>query len=166
MAPEIDETRQPGESPENLVMRLATAKVQALVSRFNHGLIIGSDQVAALGDDILTKPVTLEKATAQLARQSGKTVCFYTSVCVLNAQTGNLVTDLVTTSVRFRQLSDQQIRSYLERESPFDCAGSFKAEGLGIVLFDSIESTDPTALIGLPLIALGKLLSRQKLEFI
>jgi len=165
-SPAIDETVLPGESPAQLAPRLAATKALVLSRIYTNHLIIGSDQVASLDGKILNKPSTLANAEVQLRKQSGRTVQFITSVCLLNSATGEHSGESVLTEVRFRELTPVQIRHYLESERPFDCAGSFKAEGLGIVLFEALRSEDPTALIGLPLIALRRLLSAQDLEFI
>ena len=158
-APNIDETAQVGEPPDRLVRRLALAKARALASTYADHLLIGSDQVAVNGGQTLGKPGDRGRAMAQLVAASGRTVQFVTSVCVLESRSGRHATEVVTCSVVFRQLSAAQIAAYVERETPFDCAGSFKAEGLGIALFERIVTTDPTALTGLPLIALTRMLA-------
>ncbi|WP_187287335.1 Maf family protein [Kangiella koreensis] len=155
ISPDIDETPFPDEEPIELVARLAQQKALAIAVSHPEALVIGSDQVCVLNNQILGKPGTMDKAIEQLKACSGQTVTFYTSLCVTNANETAQNTTVVATKVRFRQLSDKEIISYLEKEQPFDCAGSFKCEGLGIVLFEAIESKDPTALIGLPLIALA-----------
>ena len=157
-APDINENHQPGERPENLVRRLAEEKARALAGQYPNHLIIGSDQVAVLGEQILGKPHDMRRAQTQLEAASGNSVTFLTGLCLLNSASNLLQTDCVTFTVHFRQLGHERIRRYLEIEQPFDCAGSFKAEGLGIVLFDAIHSADPTALVGLPLIATARLL--------
>lgn len=157
-APEIDETPTPGESPEQLVLRLATSKAQALAATYPHSLIIGSDQVAELDGKIITKPETHTKATQQLRDCSGKIVRFHTGLTLLNSKTGNTQSTDSITEVHFRELNSAEIESYLRREQPYDCAGSFKAEGLGICLFNAINSNDPSSLIGLPLIQLTSML--------
>ena len=158
MAPGIDERPLAGESPADLAARLAEAKARALVERCPNALIIGSDQTAACGDFVLGKPGTFAAAREQLRRLSGRTAHFHTAVTVLNAANGAAATRTTITEVVFRTLSPAQIDRYLEREAPYDCAGSFKSEGLGIVLFNAVRSDDPTALIGLPLIHLCALL--------
>jgi len=158
LAPDIDETALPGESPRELVKRLAVAKARA-VGDLQPGLIIGSDQVAAADSDILGKPGSHERAAAQLAFLSGKRVSFYTGLCLLNSMSGELQVDQVPFHVRFRTLSSQQIERYLRTEQPYNCAGSFRSEGLGITLFERMEGDDPTALIGLPLIRLTRMLA-------
>lgn len=157
IAPDVDEQPLPGEAPAARAARLATAKAAA-VSQHRDAVVIGSDQVAALGDTILHKPGSSDNAHEQLRASSGNTVDFHTSLCVLDGREGRLQTHTDHTRVVFRALSDEEIRHYVARERPFDCAGSFKSEGAGIALFERIESEDPTALIGLPLIALARLL--------
>lgn len=158
-APLVEETAQAGELPRDLAWRLAQAKAQD-VARQSSGdaLVIGSDQVAELNGQALGKPGTHERATTQLRAMRGQRVLFHTAVCVVRPQTGYVGTQLNTVTVTFRHLSDEDIETYLQAERPYDCAGSAKAESLGIVLLDAIESDDPTALIGLPLIATSQLL--------
>lgn len=158
VAPDIDEARLPGESPEALVRRLSEAKARALAGQFPQHLIIGSDQVATIGDDILTKPGNYDNAFLQLKLQSGKQVRFLTGLALLDSASGKCEVDIVPTDVVFRDLDDDEITSYLQRDEPYQCAGSFRSEGLGIVLFDGIHNTDPSALIGLPLIRLCQML--------
>ena len=155
--PEVDESPLPGESPTALAERLAIAKASVIAEREPMAFVIGSDQVAELEGRPLGKPGTRDGALAQLGAMSGRAVHFRTAVCVRHAkQAPRLATD--TTTVRFRTLSFAEIERYVDMEQPLDCAGSFKSEGLGITLFDAIETTDPTALIGLPLIATARLL--------
>ncbi len=154
----VDETPMPDESAENLAIRLSIAKARAVASVFTNHLIIGSDQVAACGDRLIGKPGSCEKAFEQLKTQSGRQVRFYTGICVYDSATGNYLTDIDCCDVYFRELSDSQIRRYLEIDQPFNCAGSFKSEGYGITLFNKIQGEDPNALIGLPLIKLIELL--------
>lgn len=156
----VDETPFPGESPEQLAMRLSQAKATALSAIYPNHLIIGSDQVAICGNKWLNKPGERTQAIRQLQAQSGKSVRFYTGVCVLNSANGQSLSDIDICSVHFKTLSDRQIERYVDMEKPFDCAGSFKSEGLGIALFSRIEGDDPNALIGLPLIKLTGLLAR------
>ncbi len=158
IAPDIDEQPLPGEAPAARAARLAAAKAAAVSKQHRDAVVIGSDQVAALGDTILHKPGSSDNAHEQLRASSGNTVDFHTSLCVLDGREGRLQTHTDHTRVVFRALSDEEIRHYVARERPFDCAGSFKSEGAGIALFERIESEDPTALIGLPLIALARLL--------
>ena len=157
-APDINESRQPNESAEALVRRLSQEKAHALSSIHPHHLIIGSDQVAVLGERILGKPHTLERAREQLLAASGNSVTFLTGLHLLNSSTGQQQTDCIPFTVHFRPLSEAQIMRYLNAEQPFDCAGSFKAEGLGISLFRSTEGSDSNSLIGLPLIRLVDML--------
>lgn len=158
-APDIDESAHPGEKPSALVRRLSEAKARAIGATCQ-GLIIGSDQVATTGDDILGKPGTHEKAIEQLEYLSGKRVCFHTGLCLLNTETDTADVEVVPFHVQFRQLDDRQIENYLQADKPYNCAGSFKSEGLGITLFERMEGDDPTALIGLPLIKLTTMLHK------
>ncbi|HED15445.1 MAG TPA: septum formation inhibitor Maf [Gammaproteobacteria bacterium] len=157
-APDVDETHLPGESPQDLVKRLSVAKAQAVASQFADALIIGSDQVAVLDGDILGKPGNHDRAVEQLCRASGRCVRFYTGLCLYNSKTNQYQLDVVPFEVVFRKLTDQQIERYLQREQPYNCAGSFKSEALGITLFEAMRGDDPTALIGLPLIRLTGML--------
>ena len=156
-APDIDESAHPGEKPSELVRRLSEAKARA-IGASRQGLIIGSDQVATTGDDILGKPGSHEKAVEQLQYLSGKSVCFYTGLCLLNTETDTARVEVVPYTVLFRRLDDSQIENYLRADEPYNCAGSFKSEGLGITLFERMEGDDPSALIGLPLIQLTTML--------
>lgn len=155
--PEVDETPRPGEPPASLALRLAAAKARAIAALHADAVVIGSDQVASCDGRALGKPGTREAAIAQLQAMSGREAVFLTAVAVA-APGGGLDTALDTTTVRFRPLSDDEIARYVDAERPLDCAGSFKCEGLGIALFEAIESRDPTALVGLPLIATARLL--------
>lgn len=157
--PEVDEQPMPGESPATLALRLAAAKAAAVAASRPGALVLGSDQVASCDGRILGKPGTREAAIAQLQRMSGREAVFLTAVAL--ARDGQVEQALDTTTVRFRGLSSDEIVRYVDAESPLDCAGSFKSEGLGIVLFESVESRDPTALVGLPLIATARLLRAQ-----
>ncbi len=157
-SPRVDETPLPGEAPSALALRLAQAKALDVATQLRARgmgdvLVIGSDQVADLNGAALGKPGHLEGALAQLQAMRGREVAFHTAVSIMRPLTRYEATRLVSVRVRFRQLSDDEILAYLHAEQPFDCAGSAKAETLGIVLLDAIESSDPTALIGLPLIA-------------
>jgi septum formation protein len=155
--PEVDESPNPDESPIALAERLAIAKAGVIAERQPAAFVIGSDQVAELDGKPLCKPGTRDGAIAQLGAMSGRAVHFRTAVCVGHGeQASRLAID--TTTVRFRTLSFAEIERYVDAEQPLDCAGSFKSEGLGITLFDAIETHDPTALIGLPLIATARLL--------
>lgn len=159
--PQTDETPQPGESPESLALRLAEAKARAVAGEFPQALIIGSDQVATADGRIYGKPGTHERAVAQLRELSGKTVNFFTALCLFNAATGAAEVRGVPTLVGFRDLADSEIDNYLRREPAYNCAGSAKSEGLGIALLRSMQGDDPNALVGLPLIALCDMLRRQ-----
>lgn len=158
--PAVDESRQAGEPAAALVQRLALAKARQVASRFPGALIIGSDQVACIDDDILSKPGNFSNAQRQLQRCSGQRVRFETGLCLLDSTSGNY--DLLCESyqVVFRALSHREIDAYLHREQPYDCAGSFKAEGLGICLFSALDGKDPNTLVGLPLISLSGLLRK------
>lgn len=159
-APEADETPQSGESTTNLVRRLALLKARALADDYPDALIIGSDQLAVINGSPLGKPGNASRAAEQLRLASGACVEFLTSVCLLDWARQRYELEVVATTVRFRELNEGQIRNYIDRERPLDCAGSFKCEGLGIALFESITSNDPSALVGLPLIALAGMLAR------
>lgn len=159
-SPNIDESPHPGEEATALVQRLATAKACALRKQFLQHLIIGSDQVAVLDGQIIGKPGNAAAAVRQLQVASGRSVVFYTGLCLLDSASKQLQVDCVPFTVHFRELSDSQIKRYVEKEQPFNCAGSFKSEGLGISLFRSTEGEDATALVGLPLIRLCDMLNR------
>lgn len=158
VAPDVDETPLPGEAPSALALRLALAKAHAVAQRHPNAVVIGSDQVADLAGEPLGKPGTHERAVAQLQRMRGQTVVFQTALAVVCLATGFAQQDLAPVRVRFRDLSDAEIERYLRIEQPYDCAGSAKSEGLGIALLDAIDSDDPTALVGLPLIRTCRLL--------
>lgn len=159
VAPEVDETPGTDESPEHLCARLSAAKAENIALRFPQALVIGSDQVAELDGRALGKPGNRERARAQLAAASGKSVRFHTGVCIWRAASARQAMHIDVTEVRFRSLSGTMIENYLDREPAWDCAGGFKCEGLGISLFEAIRCDDPTALIGLPLIAVARLLA-------
>ncbi|MEW6999609.1 nucleoside triphosphate pyrophosphatase [Colwelliaceae bacterium BS250] len=159
--PNIDETALENESPEKLVARLALQKALKVKEQFTQGLIIGSDQVAVCDDNILGKPHNFENAVKQLTSFSGKTVTFLTGLCLLNAETGNSQVIVEPFDVSFRELSLEEISHYLHAEQPYNCAGSFKSEALGICLFSSLQGDDPNTLIGLPLIRLHQLLKNE-----
>jgi septum formation protein len=165
-SPGVDETPRRGEPPAETALRLAQAKAQAGAERFPQALVIGSDQVAEVEGHRLDKPGNHERAAAQLGLLSGRCADFHTAVAVLDAASGRMQARLVPTRVRFRVLTAPQIDAYLRNEQPFDCAGSAKSEGLGIALLQSIDSTDPTALIGLPLIALTEMLQASGFEIL
>ncbi|MGL4251310.1 MAG: Maf family protein [Aeromonas sp.] len=160
IAPEVDELPLAGESAQELVARLARAKAQAIAAHHDHGLIIGSDQVCVCDGRILGKPGTVDNAVGQLMAAQGRSVIFYTGLCVLDATTGEAHQLIEPFTVHFRHLDEAAIRRYVAAEMPLDCAGSFKCEGMGIVLFTALEGRDPNALIGLPLIGLIELLER------
>ena len=159
--PDIDESPLPGETPQATAERLAVEKARAVAGQFEDALIIGSDQVAHMGDTRFGKPGTVERAVAQLQSMSGRTVVFHTALAVLNTRSGRVQLDAVPTEVRFRSLSSDEIVRYVNKELPLDCAGSAKSEGLGITLLDALAGDDPNALIGLPLIALARMLRNE-----
>ena len=158
VAPEADESPLAGESPAETAERLSEAKARAVAERFPASLIIGSDQVAHIGEQRFGKPGTRDKAIAQLRAMSGKSIVFHTGLCLLNTSTGRLHRRGVPTEVRFRELSDAEITRYLDREDALNCAGSARSEGLGIALMEYMRGDDPNALVGLPLIALADML--------
>ena len=158
VSPEVDETPLPGETPQALAQRLALAKAHAVAARFPEAVVIGSDQVADLDGEPLGKPGDHVRAIAQLQRMRGRTLIFQTAVAVVCSASGFSAHDIAPVRVTFRQLSDEAIEAYLRAETPYDCAGSAKSEGLGIALLDAIDSDDPTALIGLPLIRTCRML--------
>ena len=160
-APAVDETALPGEAARETALRLAQAKACAVAPDCPAALIIGCDQVAVLDGVSLGKPGNHANAVAQLKAMRGKSVLFHTALALLNAGTGALQTAEVPTTVRFRQYGDAEIEHYLEKERPYDCTGSAKIEGLGIVLVESVHSSDPTALIGLPLMQLAAMLRNE-----
>jgi len=160
-APNVDETPKAGETGADCAARLSRLKAQAVADRYASALIIGSDQVAECNGRRLDKPGDVERAIEQLSWTSGKRAVFSTAVTVLNTASGNEQTRIVPTTVSYRNLSRAEIERYLQQEVAIDCAGSAKAEGLGIALLDSIEGADPTALIGLPLIALCTMLRNE-----
>ena len=166
VAPDVDETPLPQESPIDLAERLALAKAKAVAAQFPQAVVIGSDQVADLNGQSLGKPGTHDKAVAQLRMMRGQTVVFQTAVAVVCKETGFEQCSLATVRVKFRDLTDDEIENYLRIEQPYDCAGSAKSEGLGIALLDSIDSDDPTALIGLPLIRTCQMLRAAGIELL
>jgi septum formation protein len=163
-APDIDETALPAETPAQTAVRLAEAKARAVAARFPKALVIGSDQIADCAGQPIGKPGNRDAAVAQLRALSGKTVVFHTGLALVDAASGRCHAALVDVASTFRSLQSADIDAYLDREAPFDCAGSVKVEGLGIALFERIESDDPTALIGLPLIALSRLLREEGVD--
>ncbi|MDH5484636.1 MAG: Maf family nucleotide pyrophosphatase [Gammaproteobacteria bacterium] len=160
-SPDIDESPLDEESIEEMVVRLAIGKARAVAERHPDALIIGSDQSAVLNGEVLTKPGGYDRAFQQLKQASGQRIVFETGLCLLNSQSGSIQTACVPYTVVFKNLTDQQIDNYLKQEQPYNCAGSFKSEALGIALFDHFEGTDPNALIGLPLIKLVDMLNKE-----
>lgn len=163
-APETDETPLPGEAPAATAERLSVAKAMAVADRFPDALIIGSDQVAHMGNVRFGKPGSRENAIAQLRAMSGQTIIFHTGLCLLNAATGRTHVRGIPTEVRFRELSDAEILRYQDKENALNCAGSARSEGLGISLLEAMRGDDPNALVGLPLIALCDMLRAEGLE--
>ena len=160
-SPDIDETPLPDEAVEDMVVRLAVAKAQAISARHPDSLIIGSDQSAVLNGEKLSKPGNFENAFKQLTRASGQKITFQTGLCLLNTSTGNVQSSCVPYTVVFKELTPVMIENYLRKEEPYNCAGSFKSEALGIALFERFEGADPNALIGLPLIELVHFLGNE-----
>lgn len=160
-SPDVDESPHPGETPADTATRLAEAKARVVAGRYPNALIIGSDQVAYVADRIYGKPGTRERAAAQLRELRGRSVHFHTALCLFNCATGGIQVDSVPIEVHFRHLGDDEIERYLDIESPLNCAGSARSEGLGISLLDYIRGDDPNALIGLPLISLCRMLRRE-----
>lgn len=157
-SPDVEETPLPDEPPAELARRLALAKANAVAARFPDCIVIGSDQVADLDGLALGKPGTHDRAVTQLRQMRGRTVIFQTAVAVVCLDSGFCQQSLAPVKVVFRALDDAEIENYLRQEQPYDCAGSAKSEGLGIALLDAIESDDPTALVGLPLIRTSRML--------
>ena len=157
-APDVDETPLPGETPIDLANRLARAKAEVIAHRHTNSVVIGSDQVAIFGREVIGKPGNPERCIEQLKMLSGQRLAFHTAVNVIQSDTGSNQSHLDITTVHFRKLTTEEIERYVARERPVNCAGAFKAEALGITLFERIESNDPTALIGLPLIWLASAL--------
>jgi len=161
MSPEVDETALEKETPQQLVERLSIAKAKAVADKVKDALVIGSDQVSVINNEIIGKPHTYENAVKQLKNASGKTVTFYTGLCLYNSSTQQYQSEVVPFDVVFRDLNDQLIENYLRKEEPYNCAGSFKSEALGIILFEKLEGEDPNTLMGLPLIRLIKMLENE-----
>ena len=159
--PDIDETPMIGETPLQLVKRLAVEKAQAVASDYPNSLIIGSDQVAMHGEEIVGKPHTHERAVSQLRSASGKEIKLFTGLALINSETKAVQADVIPFTVYFKQLSEEVIENYLRKEEPYNCAGSVRAEGLGIALLKRFEGDDPNALIGLPLIRLISMLEKE-----
>lgn len=164
--PEVDEAALPGETPRELAERLALEKARAVAARFPEAVVIGSDQVADLAGEALGKPGDHARATAQLRKMRSQTLIFQTAVAVVCQATGFVERDLAPVRVVFRDLSDAAIEQYLQAEQPYDCAGSAKSEGLGIALLSAIDSDDPTALVGLPLIRTCRMLRSAGVELL
>jgi septum formation protein len=164
--PEVDETALPGETPRELAERLALEKARAVAARFPEAVVIGSDQVADLAGEALGKPGDHARATAQLRKMRGQTLIFQTAVAVVCQATGFVERDVAPVRVVFRDLDDAAIERYLRAEQPYDCAGSAKSEGLGIALLSAIDSDDPTALVGLPLIRTCRMLRSAGVELL
>ena len=160
-SPDVDESALPGETPQDLVSRLSVLKAKAIAGKRESGLVIGSDQVAVINGQVLGKPHTHENAVLQLQNASGKSVMFYTGLCLYNAATQNYQVEVVPFTVVFKDLSDTQIQNYLVKEQPYNCAGSFKSEALGIALFSKLVGDDPNTLMGLPLIRLISMLENE-----
>lgn len=160
-SPDIDEAPLAGESVQHMVERLAKLKAEAIAGKYPDALIIGSDQSAVLDGETLTKSGNFENAVKQLQKASGKRIVFQTGLCLLNTKTGHSQTACVPYTVVFKSLTRDMIEHYLKKEQPYNCAGSFKSEGLGIALFDKFEGKDPNALIGLPLIRLIEMLANE-----
>lgn len=165
-SPDIDESRLEDETPEQLVARLAREKAMAVAARHPGSLIIGSDQVAVIDNEILGKPGGHDKAVAQLRVASGRRVTFLTGLCLYNSTTGDSQVEVVPFGVVFRELTESQIENYLKTEQPYNCAGSFKSEAMGIALFEKLEGEDPNTLIGLPLIRLVRMLEAEGVRVI
>ena len=165
-ASDVDETPLPDENAVQTSWRLSRAKAQAVAARYPDALVIGSDQVALLGNQQLGKPLTHHNAVLQLRAMRGQTVTFYTALTLLNAITGDIQTEVAINLVNYRNITDTQIESYLRKEQPYHCAGSAKSEGLGIALISGMEGDDPNALVGLPLILLVNMLLKQGVEIL
>ncbi|ASM49676.1 hypothetical protein PESP_a1579 [Pseudoalteromonas espejiana DSM 9414] len=165
-SPGIDESAKQNESPEQLVKRLSEAKAREAINHFDQGLVIGSDQVAVFDGQILGKPHNKENAIKQLSLFSGQTVTFLTGLCVYDIASNKAKTLIEPFKVVFKTLTQKQIEAYCDAEQPYNCAGSFKSEGLGICLFEKLNGDDPNSLIGLPLIKLSQLLAEFNLDIL
>ena len=166
ISPRVDETPLDSEKPHETALRLAQVKARKIGDEYPHALVIGCDQVATLDGEQLGKPLNHTNATKQLQKMRGREVTFHSALCLYNAATGNMQAEVVPYIVRFRQLSDEQIENYLNKEQPYQCAGSAKSEGLGIALIERMIGEDPNALIGLPLIKLINMLKNENIEVI
>jgi septum formation protein len=164
VSPHVDETPMSGESPSQTALRLSVLKAQAVTSQFPDALIIGSDQVLMLDSEQLGKPGNYENACAQLKKMQGRAMVFHTALTLLNSKTGHTQTRDIPTVVHIRKLTHAQIEAYLKKEEPYDCAGSARSESLGIALMERVDSPDPTALIGLPLMALTEMLANEGID--
>jgi len=161
-SPDIDETPRPGERARELVLRLSVEKAQVVASKTEDALVIGSDQVAVHdGDRIIGKPTDHAHAVRQLASSSGRTITLYTGLAVINTDSGRIQKDVIPYTVQFKRLSEHEIERYLDKEKPYGCSGSLRADGLGIALLEKFVGDDPTALIGLPLIRLVSMLQEE-----
>jgi len=165
-SPEIDESVLPNETPAETAKRLSEAKARFVAKQYTRALVIGSDQVAVYNGTHLGKPLNYSNAVKQLQLISGNEVTFFTALCLLNSHTNQLQSQVIPYHVKFRQISDRQIKNYLSKEQPYHCAGSAKSEGLGIALIERMSGDDPNALIGLPLIALINMLANEGIEII
>lgn len=154
VSPKINETPYPDEKPHQTALRLSVEKARKVADEYPHALVIGCDQVATLDNTVLGKPLNHQNATKQLQLMRGREVTFYSALCLLNAATNNMQSEVVPTLVKFRNYSDETIENYLAKDQPYQCAGSAKSEGLGIVLIERMLGEDPNALVGLPLIKL------------
>lgn len=161
VSPKVDETPLIEEKPHQTALRLAQDKARKVADEYPHALVIGCDQVATLDNTPLGKPLNHQNATKQLQLMRGREVTFYSALCLLNAATGNMQSEVVPTLVKFRQYTDEEIENYLAKDQPYQCAGSAKSEGLGIVLIERMIGEDPNALVGLPLIKLVSMLSNE-----
>lgn len=164
ISPRVDETPFENEKPHETALRLAQDKAKKIGTEYPHALVIGCDQVATLDGEQLGKPLNHVNATKQLKSMRGREVTFHSALCLYNAATGNMQAEVVPYIVRFRQLSDEQIENYLNKEQPYQCAGSAKSEGLGIALMERMIGEDPNALIGLPLIKLINMLENENIS--
>ena len=164
MSPDVDESPLTNEAPQETALRLAQLKARTVAEQFPDALIIGSDQVALLGDEQIGKPHTFENAKKQLQASSGRSMVFHTALCLYNSRSGNMQARVVPITIQFRKLSDEVIERYLHAEQPYNCAGSAKSEGLGITLIQRFEGEDPNALVGLPLIALVDMLQQEGVQ--
>ena len=166
ISPDIDESAKVGETPQQLVERLSVEKAKAIANNQPNALVIGSDQVAVHGDNIVGKPRDHEHAVEQLREASGQTITLFTGLTLINSDSGNIQSEVVPYSVVFRELSNDMIESYLKKEQPYNCAGSLKSEGLGIALLERFIGDDPSTLIGLPLIRLVRMLELESVKLI